>query len=102
MNRPETADELMQFLQAVKWLHTSLLRMAEVIYPLRVFLEEHLAGSKRRTKRVATIRAISAGDWTSGLIGRGLGGSARSCRSRCVSVSPEAGIGGAHGSGCLR
>ena len=69
MRRPETADELMQFLQAVNWLRTSLTCMAEVVYPLRVFLEEHLAGAKRRTKRVAFNGAISAGDWTSGLIG---------------------------------
>ena len=54
MRRPETAGELMQFLQAVDWLRTSLPRMAEVVYPLHVFLEEHLAGAKRRTKRVAT------------------------------------------------
>ena len=69
MRRPETAAELMQFLQAVNWLRTSLPRMAEVVYPLRVFLEEHLAGAKRRTKRVASNRVISAGDWTSRLIG---------------------------------
>ena len=69
MRRPETAAELMQFLQAVNWLRTSLPRMAEVVYPLRVFLEKHLAGAKHRTKRVASNRVISAGDWTSGLIG---------------------------------
>ena len=69
MRRPETAGELTQFLQAVNWLRTSLPRMAEVVYPLRVFLEEHLTGAKRRTKRVASNRVISAGDWTSGLIG---------------------------------
>ena len=69
MRRLETAGQLMQFSQAVNWLRTSLPRMAEVVYPLRVFLEEHLAGSKRRTKRVASTRAISAGDWTSELIG---------------------------------
>ena len=43
MRRPETAAELMQFLQAVNWLRTFLPRMAEVFYPLRVFLEENLA-----------------------------------------------------------
>ena len=69
MRRPETAVELMQFLQAVHWLRTSLPHMAEVVYPLRVFLKEHLAGAKRRTKRVASNRVVSAGDWTSGLIG---------------------------------
>ena len=41
--------------------------MAEVVWPLRVFLEEHMAGAKSRTKRVASHRAISAGEWTSGL-----------------------------------
>ena len=59
----------MQFLQAVNWLRTSLPRMAEVMHPLRIFLEEHLAGAKRRTKRKGSNRVISAGDWTSGLIG---------------------------------
>ena len=37
----ETAGELMQFLQAVNWLRRSWPRMAEVVWPLRVFLEEH-------------------------------------------------------------
>ena len=66
MRRPETAVDLMQF--AVNGLRTSLPRMAEVVRPLRVFLEEHLAGAKRRTKRVASNRTISAGEWTLGLI----------------------------------
>ena len=61
MRSPETAGELMQFLQAVNWLHTSLPRMAEVVWPLRVLLEERMAGAKRRTKRVASNWAISAG-----------------------------------------
>ena len=69
MRRPEIAGELMQFLQAVSWLRTSLPRMAEVVWPLRVFLEEHMAGAKRRTHRVASNLAISAGEWTSELIG---------------------------------
>ena len=69
MKRPETAVDLMQFLRAVDWLRTSLPRMAQVVWPLRVFLEEHLAGTERRTKRVASKRAISAGEWTSELIG---------------------------------
>ena len=62
IRRPETATELMQFLQAVNWLRTSLPRMAEVVYPLRVFLQEHLEGAKSRIKRVASNRVISAGD----------------------------------------
>lgn len=57
MRRPETAGELMQFLQAVNWLRTSLPRIAEVVWPLRVFLEERMASAKRRTKRVASTRS---------------------------------------------
>ena len=41
MRRPQTASELMQFLQARNWLRTSLPRLAEVVQPLRVLLEEH-------------------------------------------------------------
>ena len=68
IRRPETAAELMQFLQAVNWPRTSLSLMAEVVHPLRVFLEEHLAGAIRRIKRVTSNRVISAGNWISGLI----------------------------------
>ena len=48
-----TNTELMKFLQAMNWLRTSLPRMAEVVAPLRLFLEELMAGAARRTKRVA-------------------------------------------------
>ena len=54
MRRPETAAELMKF------------RMAEVVTPLRLFLEERMAGVARRTKRVANIRAIPPAAWTEG------------------------------------
>ena len=37
MRRSETAGELVHFLQAVNWLRTSWPRMADVVYPLRVF-----------------------------------------------------------------
>ena len=43
--------------------------MAEVVLPLRVFLEEHMVGAKRRNERVSSNWAISAGEWTSELIG---------------------------------
>ena len=66
MRRPETAAELMQFFQAMNWLRTSLPRMAEVVTPLRLFLEELIAGAARRTKRVAKNRAISPAAWTEG------------------------------------
>ena len=64
MRRPQTASELMQFLQASNWLRTSLPRMAEVVEPLRVFLEELMAGASRRTKRVARNRVIKEDAWT--------------------------------------
>ena len=47
LNRPQTASELIQFLQAANWLRTSLPRMAEVVEPLRVFLEQLMAGASR-------------------------------------------------------
>ena len=40
MRCPQTASELMQFLQAANWLRTSLPLMVEVVEPLRVFLEQ--------------------------------------------------------------
>ena len=64
MRRPETAAELMQILQAMNWLRTSLPRMAEVVAPLRVFLEELMVGAARRTKRVAKNRVIPPESWT--------------------------------------
>ena len=39
------------------------------VWPLRVFLEELMAGAKRRTKLVESNWAISAEEWTSELIG---------------------------------
>ena len=68
MRRPETAVELMQFLQAVNWLRASLPRMAGLVY-LCVLREEHQAGAKRRPTCVASNRAFTAREWTSGLIG---------------------------------
>ena len=41
MHHQQTADALMQFLQAVNWLRTSLPRLAEVVDPLRILLKEH-------------------------------------------------------------
>ena len=63
MHRPQTAGELMQFLQAVNWLRTSLPRLEEVVKPLRVLLEEHLGRIQRRTKRVVSNRAIAEEAW---------------------------------------
>lgn len=57
MHRPETAGELMQFLQAVNWLRTSLPRMAEVVEPLRL---DHMAENPRRTKRGSYPREVYA------------------------------------------
>ena len=64
--RHEAATELMQFLQAMNWLRTSLPRMAEVVAPLRLFLEDLMAGAATRTKRVAKNRAIPPATWTVG------------------------------------
>ena len=64
LRRPRTAGELMQFLQAVNWLRTSLPRLAEVVEPLRLLLEEHLRGNVRRTKRVASNKTIEESAWT--------------------------------------
>ena len=63
MRLPQTAGELMQFLQAVNWLRTSLFRLAEVVESLQVLLEEHMRGIKRRTKRVASNRSIAEEAW---------------------------------------
>ena len=63
MRRPETAGELMQFLQAVKWLRTSLPRMAEVVEPIRRLLEDHMVANPKRTKRVASNRSIADTAW---------------------------------------
>ena len=54
LRRPETAGELMQFLQAINWIRTSL---PELEAPLRALLVEYLYNT-RRTKRVATRRVI--------------------------------------------
>ena len=64
MRRPEIATELMQFLHAMNWLCTSLPPIAEVVAPLRVFLEELMVGAARRTKRVAKNRGIQPAAWT--------------------------------------
>ena len=40
--------------------------MAEVVAPLRLFLEELMAGAARRTKHVAKNRAIRPAAWTEG------------------------------------
>ena len=64
MRRPQTASELMQFVQAANWPRTSLPRMAEVVEPLRVFLQQLMARDSRRTKRVARNRVIQEDAWT--------------------------------------
>ena len=42
MQRPETVDELMQFLQAANWMRLSLPNMAEVVSALGALLERSL------------------------------------------------------------
>ena len=61
----------MQFLQDMNWLRTSLPRMADAVAPLRLFLEELMAGAARRTKRVAKNRGIPPATWTEGRLKAG-------------------------------
>ena len=63
IRRPQTAGELMQFLQAANWLQTSLPRLAEVFEPFRVLLEEHIGRIQRWTKRVASNREFAEENW---------------------------------------
>ena len=63
IRRPRTAGELMQFLQVVNWLRTFFPRLAEIVEPLRVLLKEHMGGIQRRTKRVASNRAVVEEAW---------------------------------------
>ena len=63
LRRPETAGELMQFLQAFNWMRKSLPELAELEAPLRGLLEECLCNS-RCTKRVATRRVKGSSEWT--------------------------------------
>ena len=58
-----TEGELMQLLQALYWLRTSLPQLAEIVEPLRVLLEEHMGGNQRRVKRVASNRVIAEEAW---------------------------------------
>ena len=63
MRRPETAGELMHFIQAINWMRTSLPELAELEAPLRALLEECLCNT-RRTKRVEARRAVDSNEWT--------------------------------------
>ena len=65
MRRPQTAGELINFIQAVNRLRTSLPRLAEFVEPLRVLLEEYMGDIQRRTKRVASNRVMAEGAWKS-------------------------------------
>ena len=61
LRRPETAGEVMQFLQAINWMRTSLFELAELKPPLRRLLEECLC-NKRRTKHMAERRVIDSSE----------------------------------------
>ena len=63
MRRPEMVGELRKFLQATNWMRLSLPHMAEIVAPLRALMEHRLKGTSR-TKRVASRRALTDGDWT--------------------------------------
>ena len=62
LRRPETAGELIQFLQDINWMVTSLPEVAGLGAPLRALFEECLCNT--RTKRVAARRAIGNNGWT--------------------------------------
>ena len=57
LRRPETAGELMQFLQAINWMRTSLPELAELEAQLLA-----LRCNTRRTKRVAARRSIGSNE----------------------------------------
>ena len=60
-----------------------------------------MAGAKRRTKQLESNRAISAGEWTSELIGAW--DAAQDLVAYAVALfHPETGVGGAHVPGRLR
>ena len=59
LRRPETAGELIQFLQAINRMRTSLPELAELEAPLRALLEECLCNI-RRTKRLAARVLLAA------------------------------------------
>ena len=63
LHRPETAGELMQFVQAINWMITSLPELAELEAPLRALLDECLCKT-RGTQPVAARRAIGSNEWT--------------------------------------
>ena len=53
----------MKFLQATNWMRSSLPHMAEIVAPLRALMEHQLKDISR-TKRMASWRAPTDGDWT--------------------------------------
>ena len=63
IRRPETGGEVMHFWGTANWMHTSLPKMAEVVAPLRDFLEKVFYGGKR-TKSVAKNKSITEKHWT--------------------------------------
>ena len=63
LHRPERAGELMQFLQVINWVITSLHELAEVEAPLRALLDACLRNT-RGTETVAVRRAIGRNEWT--------------------------------------
>ena len=63
LHRPETAGDLIQFLQAINWMRTPLPELAELDAPLRALLEECLCNA-RCTTRLAAHRVIGSNEWT--------------------------------------
>lgn len=65
MRRPRSAGKLMKFLRAVNRTRASLRRLGEKVEPLRVLLEEHMAGNVQRTERTTLKMTIEDAAWVS-------------------------------------
>ena len=63
LRRPETAGELMKFVQAINWMRTSLPELSVLEAPLRALLDESLCNT-RGTEPVSARRAIGSNEWT--------------------------------------
>ena len=60
LRRPETAGELMQFLQAINWMRTFLPELAEFKAPLRALLQEcAIHGAPSACRRAVLLAATS-------------------------------------------
>ena len=59
MGRPETVADVMHFVHALGWCSDKIINFAAIIFLLRTFVREALAGAKRKTKNAAKRIKIS-------------------------------------------